>query len=90
VGKTRLLYEAALEELPDFYVLAPGPSDDDLVNEIAGAAFRLPKLIVWLDELQHFVEGPYLGGRVPPTWVAVHQLLSLRTPVVILGSMWPG
>jgi hypothetical protein len=58
VGKTRLLFEAARRELPEFRVLVPDLGDGDLVNLLAQANFRLPPLIVWLDELHRFVDGP--------------------------------
>ncbi len=90
VGKTRLLYETARDVLPDFAVLAPDLGDGDLVNSIAGACFPLPKLIVWLDELQRFLDGPYLTpGSIPITAAAVRHLLDAPTPVVMLGAMWP-
>jgi hypothetical protein len=93
VGKTRLLYEAACAALPDFAVLAPDRGDGDLVNKVAEAAFPLPKLIMWLDELQRFLDGPYLDrqrGETPITAAAVRQLLdNTQTPVIILGTMWP-
>src|ERR1700730_11726287 len=60
VGKTRLLYEATRRELPDFVVLTPDLGDGDVINTIAQATFGLPKLIVWLDELQRFLPRPYL------------------------------
>jgi hypothetical protein len=51
------------------------------------------KLIVWLDELQRFLDGPYLNrqrGESPITAAAIRQLLdNTRTPVVILGALWP-
>ncbi|GAA4442304.1 hypothetical protein GCM10023170_017200 [Phytohabitans houttuyneae] len=90
VGKTRLLYETAREELPDFAVLAPDLGNGELVNTIAEATFKLPKLIVWLDELQRFLPGPYLiNSGTPITAAAVRQLLDAPTPVVILGTLWP-
>ena len=90
VGKTRLLCETARDVLPDFAVLAPDLGDGDLVNSIAAAAFPLPKLIVWLDELQRFLDGPYLTpGSTPITARAVRHLLDAPTPVVVLGAMWP-
>ena len=90
VGKTRLLYETARDVLPDFAVLAPDLGDGNLVNSIAGATFALPKLIVWLDELQRFLDGPYLTpGSTPITAKAVRHLLDAPTPVVVLGAMWP-
>jgi Tetratricopeptide repeat len=84
VGKTRLLYETARDVLPDFVVLAPDLGNGDLVNSIAKAAtFPLPpKLIVWLDELQRFLDGPYLTpGSIPITAAAVRHLLLVRERV---------
>ncbi|WBB80063.1 hypothetical protein O7606_01295 [Micromonospora sp. WMMD882] len=90
VGKTRLLYETARAELPDFTVLAPDLGDGGLVDAIAGATFPLPKLIVWLDELQRFLPGPYLTADASPITVAtVRRLLDAPTPVIILGTLWP-
>jgi hypothetical protein len=90
VGKTRLLYETARDVLPDFAVLAPDLGHGDLVNAIAAATLPLPKLIVWLDELQRFLDGPYLTpGSTPITATAVRHLLDAPTPVVVLGAAWP-
>ena len=70
VGKTRLLSETARKVLADFAVLAPDLGDGDLVNQLAAATFPLPRLLVWLDELQRFLDGPYrtLGSTrlLPP------------------------
>jgi len=89
VGKTRLLYETAREVLPDFAVLAPDLGDGGLVNSIAEATFPLPKLIVWLDEFQRFLDGRYLTpGSTSITATAVRHLLDAPTPVVVLGAMW--
>ncbi|NGN69791.1 hypothetical protein G5C51_38620 [Streptomyces sp. A7024] len=94
VGKTRLLYEATREVLPDFAVLAPDLGDGGLVEAIADASFPLPKLVVWLDELQRFLPGPYFvpderAGHAPLSAGAVRRLLQAPTPVVIVGTLWP-
>jgi tetratricopeptide (TPR) repeat protein len=90
VGKTRLLYEAARQELADFAVLAPDLGDGDLVNTIAEATFDMPKLIVWLDELQRFLPGPYLtDGATPITAATIRRLLDAPTPVIVVGTLWP-
>lgn len=90
VGKTRLLYEAAREVLGDFEVLVPDLGGGDLINGIAEATFRLPRLIVWLDELQRFLDGPYLtSGSTPITATTVRHLLDATTPVIIVGTLWP-
>ena len=60
VGKTRLAYECVLEILHDWAVLVPDLGEGELVNTVADSTFKLPNLIVWLDELQRFLPGPYL------------------------------
>ncbi|TKA08501.1 hypothetical protein [Actinacidiphila oryziradicis] len=94
VGKTRLLYESARSELAGFVVLAPDLGDGALVNVIADATFPLPKLIVWLDELQRFLPGPYFvtddqDSHTAITAATVRKLLTADTPVVIVGTLWP-
>jgi tetratricopeptide (TPR) repeat protein len=90
VGKTRLLYEAARKVLGDFAVLAPDLGDGGLVNKIAEGTFPMPKLIIWLDELQRFLDGPYLTpGSAPITSATVRRLLEAPTPVIIVGTLWP-
>jgi predicted negative regulator of RcsB-dependent stress response len=88
VGKTRLLYEAARRELPDFAVLAPSPGDGDLVNLVADSRRRFPSLIVWLDELQRFLPGPYqTPNSTSITSSTVRSLLDSQVPVVLLSTM---
>jgi hypothetical protein len=90
VGKTRLLYEAAKAVLPDFFVLAPDLGDGGLLTRIVETPVPLPKTIVWLDELQRFLDGPYLApGSSPVTAATVRRLLDAPTPVVLLATMWP-
>jgi len=94
VGKTRLLYETARKVLPEFRVLAPDLGDGGLLNEVAAATFPLPKLIVWLDELQRFLPGPYFipgesAGYTPITAAAVRKLRAVDSPLIILGTLWP-
>lgn len=94
VGKTRLLYETARTELGDFALLAPGLGDGELVNAVAelttDAEADLPPLLVWLDELQRFLSGPYLTpGSTPITPTAARRLLDADTPVIIVGTLWP-
>jgi diguanylate cyclase (GGDEF)-like protein len=89
VGKTRLLYEAAKEVLGDFAVLAPDLGNGDLVNKVAEATFQLPRLIIWLDELQRFVTGPYQSSSdTAITAATIRRLLDAPAPIVILGTLW--
>jgi len=92
VGKTRLLYEAVRRELPDWAILTPDLDDGDLVNTVAEATFGLPKLVVWLDELQRFLPGPYLNQTPNGTAVSaasLRRLLDAPTPVIVVGTLWP-
>jgi hypothetical protein len=81
VGKTRTLYEAVLAALPDWWLVHPaGP------GEVAAlAAAPTPRAVVWLDELQR-----YLDGEQGLTGSVVRELLDAPHPVVIIGTLWPG
>ncbi|KAB1978518.1 hypothetical protein [Streptomyces triticiradicis] len=83
VGKTRLAYEAIREALPRFVLLQP--DDAALVNQLADATFRLPKLVIWLDEIQRYLVGADRTVTLP----ALRRLLDAPTPVVIVGTLWP-
>ena len=75
--------------LPDFFVLIPDPGDGGRVNSVADATFPRPGLIIWLDELQRFLDGPgHVPGDTSVTAGTVRRLLDAPSPVVLLGSMW--
>jgi hypothetical protein len=57
VGKSRLLFETARQQLGDFRVLVPDLGDGGVVNEVAKTTPPEP-VVVWLDELQRFLAGP--------------------------------
>ncbi|MBG6136119.1 hypothetical protein [Longispora fulva] len=96
VGKTRLIFEAARAVLGDFHVLAPTRGDGDVINKLASAPGRLPSdgLVVWLDELQRYLQGPYFvpdpdGDFRPVTAKAIERLLNAETAVVFVATMRP-
>ena len=94
VGKTRILYESARQELADFYVLAPDLGNGGLVNLFADATSPIDKVIVWLDELQRFLPGPYFAPNeeaehTPITVTAIRKLLSSKSTIVIVATLWP-
>jgi hypothetical protein len=90
VGKTRTLYEAVTTELADFAVFAPDPGDGGSVNELAHRTDELPPLVVWLDQLHRFVDGPYLrAGDTAIEPKTIRRLLAADTPVIVLGTLWP-
>jgi metal-responsive CopG/Arc/MetJ family transcriptional regulator len=80
VGKTRSAVEAVKELLPDWWLVHPaGPT------EVAAlAAAPSPRTVVWLDELQR-----YLDGEHGLTAAVVRALLNAPHPAVIIGTLWP-
>ena len=80
VGKTRCAAEAVKALLPDWWLVHPaGPA------EVAAlAAAPPPRTVVWLDELQRYLDGEHglTGGMV-------RALLNAPDPVVIIGTLWP-
>jgi TIR domain len=80
VGKTRCAAAAVAALLPDWWLVHPaGP------GEVAAlAAAPVPRMVVWLDELQRYLDGEYgLTGAV------VRALLGGPHPAVIIGTLWP-
>ena len=80
VGKTRCAAEAVRALLPDWWLVHPGGP-----REVAAlAAAPSPRTVVWLDELQRYLDGEHgLTGSV------VRALLSAPHPAVIIGTLWP-
>ena len=80
VGKTRSAFEAIRALLPDRWLVHPaGPAE---INALAQAP--PPQMVVWLDELQRYLDGePRLTGGL------VRALLGAPHPVVIIGTLWP-
>ncbi len=78
VGKTRCAYEAVTAELGDWWLFHPG--DASALDDFAGAA--TPRTVVWLDEIQQYLD----GGLTAAT---VRSLRNARGPVVVVGTLWP-
>ena len=80
VGKTRCAVEAVRALLPGWWLVHPdGPT------EVAAlAAVPSPRTVVWLDELQDYLDGEHglTGGMV-------RALLNPPHPAVIIGTIWP-
>ncbi|NUW39577.1 tetratricopeptide repeat protein [Nonomuraea rhodomycinica] len=78
VGKTRCAYEAIRDLLPEWWLLHPAGA-----RHIEQAAAAGPeRLVVWLDELQR-----YLDGSRPLTAATVRTLLHRRA--VLIATLWP-
>jgi Domain of unknown function (DUF4062) len=80
VGKTRAAFEAVTTLLPDWWLVHPGGSAE--VSRLAAAP--PPRTVVWLDELQRYLDGE--GGLTGGT---VRALLGAPGPVVIIATLWP-
>ena len=80
VGKTRSAAEAVRALLPDWWLVHPaGPGE---VSALAAAP--PPRTVVWLDELQRYLDGEHglTGG-------SLRALLKAPGPVVLIGTLWP-
>ena len=81
VGKTRCAVEAVKAQLPEWWLVHPAGPD----QVAALAAAPTPRMVVWLDELQRYLDGEHgLTGAV------VRALLNAPDPAVLIGTLWPG
>jgi hypothetical protein len=74
----RTLYEAVRTVLPDWWLVHP--ADADAVRRLA--AEPSPRTVIWMDELQRYLDGP---GGVPAA--AVSALVAAGAAVV--ATIWP-
>lgn len=78
VGKTRMLFEAVRAELPDWWLLHP--DNAAAVREFADNP--VPRTVVWLDELQNYLQRP-----ASLTTGTVRGLLAAG--LVVVATLWP-
>ena len=79
VGKTRCAFEAVTTLLPDWWLVHPA----GLAEIAALAVAPFPRMVVWLDKLQRYLDGEHgLTGAV------VRALLG-APHAVIIGTLWP-
>jgi hypothetical protein len=79
-GKTRCLFEAVREVLPDWPLFHPTSSGE--VRDIICSS--ISRVVVWLDELQRYLhDSDALDAGV------IRRLLGSVEPVVIVGTLWP-
>lgn len=81
VGKTRCAYEAVTALLPGWWLLHPTAGLDELT---ALAEAPTARTVVWLDELQR-----YLNGRNGLTVDTVRALLTVPEPILLVGTLGP-
>ncbi len=82
-GKTRTAYEAIREVLPDWDLFFP-PSTAEL-EAVINARRDLRDTVIWLDELDKYLEGEFtlLPG-------SVRRLISHGVGSIIIGTLWSG
>jgi TIR domain len=80
VGKTRTAVEAVKALLPQWWLVHPA----DPAEVAALARTPTPQTVVWLDELQL-----YLDGKHGLTGGMVRALLNPPYPAVIISTLWP-
>jgi hypothetical protein len=78
VGKTRCAVQAVKELLPGWSLVHP-PGPDQVAALAQGPP---PRTVVWLDELQR-----YLDGEHALTGAVVRALLTAPHPAVIIGTI---
>ena len=77
-GKTRSLYEAVSNSVPDWWLVQPSKT-----QEIVDLCDPPPeKTIVWLDEIHRFL------GTEPPLTKAM-VLTLVRAGAIVVGTLWP-
>ena len=80
VGKTRTAIEVVTALLPDWWLMHPA----DPAEVAALAQAPSSRTVVWLDELQRYLDGEHgLTGDV------MRALLNAPHPAVIIGTLWP-
>jgi hypothetical protein len=78
VGKSRALFEAVRATLPDWWLVHPANAEDVRVMAEAPTA----RTVVWLDELQDFLNGP------DPLAAATVRVL-IAAGLILVATLWP-
>jgi len=80
VGKTRALFEAVRAVVPEWWLVHPDPADADVLAALAMAS--TPRTVVWLDELQRYLDTPDgLSAGL------VRRLIAAGA--VLVATIWP-
>ncbi|WP_261558209.1 toll/interleukin-1 receptor domain-containing protein [Frankia tisae] len=77
VGKTRSAYEAVRVELPGWWL--HHPADAAELAALAGSAQG--RLVVWLDEVETYLDGDQVTGGT------IRALLGAAEPIVLIGTI---
>jgi hypothetical protein len=78
-GKTRSLYEAVREVVPDWWLVQPARTEE--IHDLRAAPTE--RTVLWLDELHR-----YLGSD--PPLLREHVVSLVRTTgMIVVGTLWP-
>jgi hypothetical protein len=78
VGKTRALFEAVQAVMPEWWLVHPDPADAEPLRALAEGS--TPRTVVWLDELQRYLNHGLQAA-------AVRDLVAAR--IVVVATLWP-
>lgn len=77
-GKTRSLYEAVRDIIPDWWLVHPAKTQE--IHDLLGSPVE--RTVLWLDELHR-----YLGADPPLRKADIVALV--RAGVIVVGTVWP-
>ncbi|MFD9132832.1 hypothetical protein ACFVZA_10415 [Streptomyces bottropensis] len=81
-GKTRALYEAIVDQMPDHTLLHPADADD--LQHLLAADAVTPGTVLWLNETQRYLQGE-AGDALAKQLV---RCLTHQVGISVVGSMW--
>lgn len=80
VGKSRTLVEAVRSVMPEWWLIHPDAAEPDALRAIADES--TPRTVVWLDELQRYLD--------QPSGLGVGTMRSMiNAGVVVVATLWP-
>jgi hypothetical protein len=78
-GKTRSLYEAICDVVPDWWLIQPAKTQE--IHDLCAAPTE--RTVLWLDEFNRYL------GTDPPLLKAHMVALVRTTRMIVVGTLWP-
>ncbi|MFL6120003.1 hypothetical protein, partial [Actinophytocola sp.] len=78
-GKTRSLYEAVSDVVPDWWLIQPAKTQE--IHDLCAAPTE--RTVLWLDEFNRYL------GTDPPLLKAHMVTLVRTTGMIVVGTLWP-
>jgi hypothetical protein len=78
-GKTRSLYEAVSDVVPDWWLIQPAKTQE--IHDLCAAPTE--RTVLWLDEFNRYL------GTDPPLLKAHMVALVRTTRMIVVGTLWP-